>query len=106
MKTEYLQVDENGFLVDSKFISEDEQVPSNCFPGWGDRVLHKPVWDFELGDWKEGLTPEEIYNLTKPKPITPSETERIDALEFMLMDMMMKQQMQEMMDMEPPDLKL
>lgn len=102
----YLEVDEEGLIVETHLFGEEDHIPSNCFEGWGDRVFYKPRWDYERADWVEALTPEEIYNLTKPKPTPPSESERMDALEFMVMEMMMKQQMQEMIDMQPPDLKL
>lgn len=106
MLTEYFEVDENGNILDVHLLGPEDRVPSNCFVGWGNRVVYSPIWDFETMDWKNGISDEEIRNLTKPKPTPPSESERIDTLEFMLMDMMMKQQMQEMIDMQPPDLKL
>ena len=106
MAKEYFEVDENGSILDVHLLAEEDEVPANHFLGWGERIFYKPKWDFTTSDWVEGATPEELIALKNPPPSPPTETERIDALEFMLMDIMMKQQMQEMMDMQPPDLKL
>ena len=106
MLKEYFEVDDKGYIVNNHLLSEEDIVPTNYYPGWGELTLYEPMWDHTNMCWKDKLSPEEIRNLTKTQPAPPSESERMDALELILMDMMMKQQIQEMMDVQPPDLKL
>jgi hypothetical protein len=61
MKHDYYQVDENGRIIEVyTFRDGDKDIPSNCFKGWGDRVIHNPIWSFELNDWIDGGDPIDI----------------------------------------------
>jgi hypothetical protein len=62
MLHEYFQIDkETGFPLEVRLFREGEEVPENYKPGWGqDVLLYKPKWDFELGQWVETISLEEI----------------------------------------------
>lgn len=58
------------FLLDSEF----EEIPEDYKLGWGgSRSLHDAVWDFDLNDWKEKKTFDEIiepYRIEKAKQLS------------------------------------
>lgn len=62
MEKEYFVIDvENGNILDVVLLGEDEVVPEDHKLGWGtSRSFYNPVWDFELNDWVEGKSFEEI----------------------------------------------
>lgn len=60
-------IDENGFILESDFISIDEKLNSNQIPNkFEDRHsdIIKPKWNGT--EWIEGATQEEIDELSKP----------------------------------------
>ncbi|WP_191556454.1 hypothetical protein [Metabacillus idriensis] len=57
---EYIIVDSAGKIIDSVLLSDNQSVPENHVKPWGDQGFFEPKWDFERGDWIEGLTPEEV----------------------------------------------
>lgn len=88
MALEYLEVDENGQILDVHLLNSDDEVPANHFLGWGDLIFYKPKWDFTTSSWVEGATSEELIALKNPPPPPPTDSERIDALEMLLMSML------------------
>lgn len=59
-------VDDDGNYLDEVVIPETDEignplpVPPNHFTPNYTKRLFTPKWDFELGEWVEGLTPEEV----------------------------------------------
>lgn len=59
------------FDVDKEYYNEDGStytlpLPEDYREGWKqDRQLHKPVYDFELGDWKETETDDNLLVFAK-----------------------------------------
>ncbi len=87
---EYLKVDLDGNVLDVIALDpEEDEIPENHFTGWGDRSFYQPIWDFDLGDWVEGLSQEEIDAINN-RPHNPSPEERIEQLEAVILQMMME----------------
>lgn len=82
-------IDENGFVLSTDVVySEEEYFEGNLvavsLPP--DVSFFKRRWDGER--WVEGATQEEIDEILKPKPQPPTDAERIDMLENMILLMM------------------
>lgn len=53
---EYKEVDENGFVVETYVLGEDEIPPFNYIKGWGgDISFFKPRWDGLNEKWVEDI---------------------------------------------------
>lgn len=69
---EVYEIDEDGFLIESppKEFDEEglpiEELPDNFIVSDPPHNFHHARWDGE--EWIEGLTPEEIEEITKPQP--------------------------------------
>ena len=76
-------VDENGFFIEDAFVDEltEFTIETPCPAGF-----YKPKWDGE--NWVEGLTQAEIDVIKAPKPQAPTDIELIDAIEYMLVDIL------------------
>lgn len=89
---EYFEVDNNGNIVKVVLLDTNQEIPPNHLEGWGQgKTFYKPIYDFELGDWVESLTQEEIDEINnQPKELT--ETEKLkeelelaqDAINFLM----------------------
>lgn len=67
------------FLRDDFTFDEETETGLDVEPAQG---LYVPKWD---GDkWVEGLTDEEIKELTKPRPHEPTVEERLEQTEELL----------------------
>lgn len=63
---EYHEVNENGERIAVHvFDDKIDEIPSNCFKGWGNRVLFNAIWDFSKNDWVEGENSEEVLEVYK-----------------------------------------
>lgn len=47
----------------------EAEIPEDCKEGWGERIFHSPVWDFELNDWKEGLSLTELIEPVRQRKV-------------------------------------
>lgn len=85
LKYQYFKLLENNepdFESDILALNpETEEIPSGYVQGWGGQGFYKPIYDHKNQGWVEGLTPEEISELTKPQPSLPTVEDRIAALE-------------------------
>lgn len=65
-KIEVFEVDENGSIIenyswDAYEINEALDAGRNIIQyGWRGKRLFSPKWDFNLSDWVEGLSEEEV----------------------------------------------
>lgn len=78
------------FLRDDFVFDEKKEIGLNVPPA---KRLYRPKWNGEIkedengdvvigpGEWVEGLSQEEIDELNKPVPQTPTADERIEFLE-------------------------
>ena len=81
------------FVRDDFTYDEDVEYGLNTEPAQG---LYKPKWSGDItedeegnitvgeGEWVEGATQEEIYELTKPQPHEPTIEERLEQTEELL----------------------
>lgn len=54
-------IDEEGFFVEPVSLEEGGEIPSNVIlSDWGSKRLFKPKFDTQLGEWVEGLSPDEL----------------------------------------------
>ncbi len=68
------RIDENGFYLEPVLIEQGDVVnDENIITVDPPQGLYKPRW--VEGEWTEGLSQQEIDELTKPKPLTPSDTD-------------------------------
>lgn len=80
MHKEVYEIDDSGFIIERYLISIDEDGNLSDLPE-GNIIpidlpqpnFYRPKWDGEA--WTEGLSQEEIDELTKPQPHVPSDTE-------------------------------
>lgn len=82
---EYIHIDlTTGRRLDvALFDDEIEAIPEDYKEGWGsDRRLFDPVWDFELNDWSESTSLEEI--------LQPVREFKVDQLNQQCQDAIMK----------------
>lgn len=75
MLKQYFEVDNDGNIINTHLLdNEFDIIPINYKKGWGDRKFYQPRWDFEIEDWVESLTEEEIRQITdRPQPPTLEE---------------------------------
>ena len=86
------------FLRDDLTFDEETEIGLEVEPAQG---LYRPRWDGEItedeegnvligdGEWVEDMTPEEIEALkTQVEPQEPTETERLEALEMLMLDVL------------------
>lgn len=71
MKMMY-EIDKEGFVVGTQFVSSDTQETEYLKEGWSEPYI-KAQWNFHLNRWMEGASDEE---LNPPKP-EPTETEKL-----------------------------
>ena len=72
------------FLRDDFTFDEETEIGLEVEPAQG---LYAPKWNGEA--WEEGATQEYINNLkAQEEPIEPTETERIEALEMLMVDIL------------------
>jgi hypothetical protein len=57
---EYKVVNDQGEVIETVLLPDDQSVPENHFRSWGNRGFFVPIWDFEKSEWIESLTAEEI----------------------------------------------
>lgn len=64
---EFYEVDENGYRIEVHLIdiNSGEEIPSNYFEGWGQRLFFNPRWSFEINDWIEEKKQEDILHVYK-----------------------------------------
>ncbi|KEZ51328.1 hypothetical protein [Metabacillus indicus] len=84
---EYIIVDSDGKIIDSVLLQDYEPVPENHVKPWGDRGFFEPKWDFERGDWIEGLVSDEVErkrneNLASQRDPGPEEMNSMAILEL------------------------
>nr|WP_026681330.1 hypothetical protein [Priestia megaterium] len=65
-KNSVIEVNESGEIIDHLLMTDKEiEAAENngrfiiAF-GWEERRLFLPIYNFEIGDWEEGLSPEEV----------------------------------------------
>ena len=63
---------EGNFIRDDFTYDEEKEIGLNVEAPQG---LYKIEWNFETESWEEGLSEEEIDELTKPQPHEPTEVE-------------------------------
>ncbi len=63
----YIVVDEEGYETDTVIwnVEEDENgeiipTPSNYVPPNDSKRLFRPKWNYDLQEWEEGMSPEEV----------------------------------------------
>lgn len=67
MDIEYMEVDEDGYIVEVYALPKDMEVPDNYKEGWGSsKGLYKPRWDYEQGKWIDEITKEELEAIEQP----------------------------------------
>ena len=82
-------IDSNGYVIDTITVySAEEYVDGNIVAVMPLTSFRRKRWNGT--EWVEGATQEEIDELTKVEPITPTAEERINALEEALLLMMME----------------
>ena len=72
----------NLFIRDDFEYNEEIEIALDVIPGQG---LYKPMWYGK--EWVEGATQEYIDSL-KPQPQEPTESERLEALEMLMVDIL------------------
>lgn len=72
------------FLRDDFTFDEETEIGLEVIPAQG---LHQPKWDGT--EWVEGLSEEEIDELTKPQPQEPTIEERLQMAEDTIMFVLM-----------------
>ncbi|GEM_PF-4994238 len=75
---------ETGLMVDTVHPSEqgDDIMETPCYIPY-----HLPKWNGEA--WEEGATQEYIDNMkAQAEPIEPTEAERLEALEMLMVDIL------------------
>ena len=72
----------NLFIRDDFDFDEETEIGLEVEPSQG---LYIPKWNGER--WEEGATQEYIDSL-KPEPQEPSESERLEALEMLMVDIL------------------
>ena len=82
------KVNKEGFIIDSLVVNESQKKVDEITAEIPSEVVYKPKWNGTK--WIEGATQEEIDELTKPQPMPPSNSDRIQALEEALLNMMME----------------
>ena len=78
----YFKLSETNRPIKDNFLilnPEKEPIPEDYYLGWGGRGFFDPIYDHEKQDWIEGLSHEEIEELTKPQPAEPTEQEILQA---------------------------
>lgn len=78
-------IDEDGFFIEDSFVEEltDLTIETPCPSGF-----YHPKWD---GDkWIEGLTQEEIDSIKSNSIQAPTDQERLEALENLLTELILK----------------
>lgn len=70
------------FLRDDFDFNQESEIGLEVEPSQG---LYKPKWNGEA--WEEGATQEYIDSL-KPQPQEPTEAERLEALEMLMVDIL------------------
>ena len=77
-------VEENGLFIEDAFVDEltEFTIETPCPAGF-----YRPKWNGEK--WVEGLSKEEIAELTKPVPQEPTVEERLQMAEDTIMFMLM-----------------
>ena len=77
-------IDEQGFFLEDGFVEDltEFTIETPCPAGF-----YRPKWNGEK--WVEGLTQEEIAELTKPVPQEPTVEERLQMAEDTIMFMLM-----------------
>ena len=74
----------NLFLRDDFYFDEETEIGLEVEPAQG---LYIPRWNGEA--WEEGATQEYIDSLkTQAEPIEPTEAERLEALEMLMVDIL------------------
>lgn len=80
---EYYEIDPlTGFPIE-KYAYEESEVPEGLIPGWTES-LHRPVFDFSAGAWKESqpeLAIAEQNQIAKQKEIEELKT-YLDETDF------------------------
>lgn len=72
----YVIVDSDGYEYgDPIFFTDENHEVKDCYADSSVPNFYKPRWDFELREWVEGATDEEIEEITKPRPREPTEIE-------------------------------
>lgn len=76
------KIDENGFFIEDAFVEEltEFTIITPCPAGF-----YRPKWNGEA--WEEGATQEYIDSL-KAQPQDPTEAERLEALEMLMVDIL------------------
>lgn len=97
MKKQIFKIDKDGFLQFGQEIqiNIEDEIPSGYIDTplpTDERGYQLPFWSprWTGSEWIEGATQEEIDELTKAEPISPTAEERINALEEALLLMMME----------------
>ena len=72
----------NLFIRDDFTYNEETEIALEVEPSQG---LYQPRWNGEA--WEEGATQEYIDSL-KPQPQDPTEAERLEALEMLMLDIL------------------
>ncbi len=72
----------NLFIRDDFTFDESTEIGLDVEPAQG---LYAPKWSGEA--WEEGATQEYINSL-KPQPQDPTEAERLEALEMLMVDIL------------------
>jgi len=67
MLNQYFKINlETGVILDSfVYDSETDDIPDDCKLGWGDQILHEPVYDLETDSWIEGKSSDDILDTYK-----------------------------------------
>lgn len=79
------KIDEKGFYVESVIIDDIDNLPHNLIADEVPEGIYKPKWNGL--EWVEDLTSEEIDDIkNEPKP--PTDQERINMLENMILIIM------------------
>lgn len=91
MKKEVFEIDENGYIVEKYAIEFDEEgnpleeLAENIITVSPPNGLYRAKWNGT--EWIEDMTQEEIDELNN-QPSLPTQEERIDMLENMILMMM------------------
>lgn len=78
-------IDNEGYLVESKFINESEKDDKCVLIGF-ETGFYKPKWDGS--SWVEGATEEEIEKLNNQIECKPCLEERITELENVILSLL------------------
>ena len=79
---EMIKVDENGHFLETVSIYEQSEITEYIVSPWDREVkFYFPIYDFELKDWVEGLSEEEITNKKQEETVLAAPIQYIQKLE-------------------------